>query len=262
MNIPSLQRLWQSFCQGFSVQPKADAGAPTLPPDLVNRISHEMRTSLTGIVGYAEFIEQGSEPAMVNFTAKIIRESSQALARSVQSFVELQQVKQSPPVCSPFAVAKVIHTLVHKYQDQAYQRDVNLIFNGTQEAESLLLSSDEGRLTKMLEALIGSALDAATRGAVVVVGLGWQEPQQAVELALYELGGAAHPAQSKLLQQFWHDPQYVYKMQEGPGVDMALAKALLASLQGWAEFKTVPGQGDQLRLWLPAISQSQNEGLL
>jgi chemotaxis protein histidine kinase CheA len=40
-------------------------------------------------------------------------------------------------------------------------------------------------------------------------------------------------------------------MQEGPGVDMALAKALLISLKGHAEFKSVKGQGDQLRLLLP-----------
>jgi hypothetical protein len=53
------------------------------------------------------------------------------------------------------------------------------------------------------------------------------------------------------MQQFWSEPDYIYKMQEGPGVDMALAKALLISLKGQAEFKTVKGQGDQLRLLLP-----------
>jgi hypothetical protein len=49
---------------------------------LMERLSHELRTSLTGIVGYSEFVESTSAEPMVNFTAKIIRESSQNLARA------------------------------------------------------------------------------------------------------------------------------------------------------------------------------------
>jgi signal transduction histidine kinase len=224
-----------------------------LQPDLVNRLSHEMRTSLTGIVGYAEFIEEGAEPAMVNFTAKIIRESSQELARSVQSFIDLYQVMLAPShlLCKEFVAAKEIHALVQKYQAQAHALDVSLIFNGADDVLSVTLRSDLERFTKMLEALIGGALVSATRGAVLVVALSLRSEQQAIELAIYEVGGADKSVQSKLMQQFWSEPDYIYKMQEGPGVDMALAKALLISLKGQAEFKSVKGQGDQLRLLLP-----------
>lgn len=224
-----------------------------LRPDLVNRLSHEMRTSLTGIVGYAEFIEAGAEPAMVNFTAKIIRESSQELVRSVQSFVDLYQVMLMPShlQCTEFSVAKELYALVQKHQAHAHQLDVSLIFNCPDDALLIKLRSDLERFTKMLEALLGAALIGATRGAVLVMALSLRSEQQAIELAIYELGGADKPAQSQGLQQFWRDPNYLYKMQEGPGLDMALAKALLASLKGRAEFKSVKGQGDQLRLLLP-----------
>lgn len=254
MMLQSLHRGWQGFCQHFvTKKPSSAEGAIVLPPDLVNRPSHEMRTSLTGIVGYAEFIEAGAEPAMVNFTAKIIRESSQELARSVQSFIDLYQVMLAPShlLCKEFVAAKEIHALVQKYQAQAHALDVSLIFNGADDVLSVTLRSDLERFTKMLEALIGGALVSATRGAVLVVALSLRSEQQAIELAIYEVGGADKSVQSKLMQQFWSEPDYIYKMQEGPGVDMALAKALLISLKGQAEFKSVKGQGDQLRLLLP-----------
>ena len=254
MMLQSLHRGWQGFCQHFvTKKPSSAKGAIVLPPDLVNRLSHEMRTSLTGIVGYAEFIEAGAEPAMVNFTAKIIRESSQELARSVQSFIDLYQVMLAPShlLCKEFVAAKEIHALVQKYQAQAHALDVSLIFNGADDVLSVTLRSDLERFTKMLEALIGGALVSATRGAVLVVALSLRSEQQAIELAIYEVGGADKSVQSKLMQQFWSEPDYIYKMQEGPGVDMALAKALLISLKGQAEFKSVKGQGDQLRLLLP-----------
>jgi K+-sensing histidine kinase KdpD len=254
MMLQSLHRGWQGLCQHFvSKKPSSAEGAIVLSPDLVSRLSHEMRTSLTGIVGYAEFIEAGAEPAMVNFTAKIIRESSQELVRSVQSFIDLYQVMLVPSHlrCTEFVAAKEIHALVQKYQAQAHQLDVSLIFNVSDDVLSVMLRSDLERFTKMLEALLGGALASATRGAVLVVALSLRSEQQAIELAIYEVGGADKSAQSKLLQHFWSEPHYVYKMQEGPGVDMALAKALLISLKGQAEFKSVKGQGDQLRLLLP-----------
>jgi signal transduction histidine kinase len=254
MMLQSLQRGWRSLCE--RVLPKVPSsleGAIVLQPDLVSRLSHEMRTYLTGIVGYAEFIEEGAEPAMVNFTAKIIRESSQELVRSVQSFVDLYQVMltSSKLQCTEFSAAKELHALVQKHQAHAHQLDVSLIFNCPDEALSIKLRSDLERFTKMFEALLGAALVGATRGAVLVVALSLRTEQQAIELAICELGGAVKTVQTDLLQQFWSDPNYVYKMQEGPGVDMALAKALLGSLKGQAEFKSIKGQGDQLRLLLP-----------
>ena len=249
-----LQRNWPAWMPRFArPTSSAEVLAPSLSPDLVSRLSHEMRTSLTGIVGYAEFIEEGAEPAMVNFTAKIIRESSQELARTVQSFIDLYQVMlvSAHLRCTEFVPAKEIHALVQKYQAQAHALDVSLIFNGADDVLSVTLRSDLERFTKMLEALIGGALVSATRGAVLVVALSLRSEQQAIELAIYEVGGADKSMQSKLMQQFWGEPDYIYKMQEGPGVDMALAKALLISLKGQAEFKSVKGQGDQLRLLLP-----------
>ncbi len=249
-----LRNAWRSCRERFAPKvPPAMVGSIVLQPDLVARLSHEMRTSLTGIVGYAEFIEEGAEPAMVNFTAKIIRESSQELVRSVQSFVDLYQVVliESALRCSEFSAATVTHGLIHQHQTQADQRDVSLIFNCSEEAQFATLYSDEERFTKMLEALLAGALIGATRGAMLVVGLRLLAEHQTIEISIRELGGIAKLRQSDLLRQFWNESTYVYEMQEGPGVDMALAKALLACLKGRAEFKSIKGQGDQLRLLLP-----------
>lgn len=225
----------------------------TIQPDLIERLSHEMRTSLTGIVGYAEFIEEGSEPAMVNFTAKIIRESSQDLVRSVQSFVDLYQTKLVAPLnhCSEFSPAQTIHELIQIHQAQADQLHVSLIFNCTDEAQLVKMKSNPDQFNKLLQALISGALFGATRGAMLVVALRVLAKDKCIEVLIHELGGIAKLRQSRLMQQFWNDPYYVFKMQEGPGIDMALAKALVACLQGRANFQSVRGQGDQLRLVLP-----------
>lgn len=236
-----------------SMPPTSGLTSVTLSPDLIDRLSHEMRTSLTGIVGYAEFIEEGSEPALVNFTAKIIRESSQDLVRSVQSFVDLYQTDVAPPKqsASEFSPAETIHILVQEYQVQAEQLNVSLIFNCTDEAQLLKMRSNAEQFTKLLQALMSEALRGATRGAMVVVALRVLAKDKCLEVKLHELGGVSKSRQSRLMQQFWNEPHYVFKMQEGPGIEMALAKALVVRLQGQAHFQSVKGEGDQLRLTLP-----------
>lgn len=228
-------------------------GSFSIQPDLIERLSHEMRTSLTGIVGYAEFIEEGSEPAMVNFTAKIIRESSQDLVRSVQSFVDLYQtdLTESHHNLSEFSPAEAMHALVLENQVPADQLNVSLIFNCTDEAQLVKMHSNPEQFNKLLQALIMGALLGATRGAMVVVALRVLAMDKCIEVLIQELGGIAKLRQSRLMQQFWNEPHYVFKMQEGPGIDMALAKALVNRLQGQAHFQSVKGQGDQLHLTLP-----------
>lgn len=249
------QSLRRFCCRCFrGGKPEVPVDAPfIIQPDLIERLSHEMRTSLTGIVGYAEFIEEGSEPAMVNFTAKIIRESSQDLVRSVQSFVDLYQTKstQSHHHCSEFSPAETIHALIQTNQVQADQLNVSLIFNCTDEAQLVKMHSNPEQFTKLLQALMSGALMGATRGAMVVVALRVLAKDKCIEVLIHELGGIAKLRQSRLMQQFWNESDYVFKMQEGPGIDMALAKALIARLQGQAHFQSVKGQGDQLRLTLP-----------
>jgi signal transduction histidine kinase len=224
-----------------------------IQPDLIERLSHEMRTSLTGIVGYAEFIEEGSEPAMVNFTAKIIRESSQDLVRTVQSFVDFYQTEWTEPAkqCSEFSPAQIIHALIRANQLQADQLSLSLIFNCTDEGQLVTMNSNPEQFHKLLQALISGALLAATRGAMVVVALRVLAKNKCIEVLIHELGGIAKLRQSRLMQQFWNESHYVFKMQEGPGIDMALAKSLVSRLKGRASFQSVKGEGDQLRLVLP-----------
>lgn len=250
-----LQSLKCFFRRCFQVpKPATPAVAQvTLAPDLIERLSHEMRTSLTGIVGYAEFIEEGGEPALVNFTAKIIRESSQDLVRSVQSFVDLYQTDFALPKqsSSEFSPAETIHVLVQEYQAQAEQLNVSLIFNCTDEAQLIQMHSNAEQFTKLMQALMTGALLGATREAMVVVALRVLAKDKCVEVKFQELGGVSKSRQSRLMQQFWNEPHYVFKMQEGPGIEMALAKALVGRLQGQAHFQSVKGEGDQLRLTLP-----------
>lgn len=248
MLIQFIKQIWQDCRRPSNVTASLQSAAKVISPDLIERLSHEMRTSLTGIVGYAEFIEEGAEPAMTSFTAKIIRESSQELVRSVQSFVDLYQTTLSSAKlnCSEFSAARVMYELVGHYQARALELNLSLILNCSDETQLASLYSDQVHFTKLMDVLISSALNGASNGAMVVVAMRLHAKSQSIEILIHELGGKAKLRQSDLFKKFWSASGYVYKMQEGPGLDLALAKSLLNGLGGYATFKAVKDQGDQL----------------
>jgi signal transduction histidine kinase len=145
--------------------------------DLMERLSHELRTSLTGIVGYSEFVESSSTEPMVNFTAKIIRESSLNLARASNSFfdlhrLELGQIQIDP---SSFSISELVRDVVRIYQKQALEQTVRLTFACTPETFFTEIFSDAKQVHQVVDALIFGAVQSAGKENSIHVDLSLDE---------------------------------------------------------------------------------------
>jgi signal transduction histidine kinase len=214
--------------------------APSIRPELINRLSHELRTSLTGIVGYAEFLEAGSQDPMMNFTAKIIRESGRSLTRTSQSFFDLYLLTQQKLNLnsSPFVLSELTQNVVNKCQELAVERDINLVLEASDRAIGVILFSDAVRVHQVLEALIYSLLQASERWSLIRVQLEFNQVRQWLDVSFVSSGATASSVQNDLYKQFWNADDYRLRLQEGPGVELVLAKALIHFLNGLVWFES------------------------
>jgi signal transduction histidine kinase len=205
---------------------------------LIERLSHELRTSLTGIVGYSEFVEATSTEPMVNFTAKIIRESSQGLARTSNSFFDLYRLTEGQMMLkvSSFSISKLLCDVVREHQKLALEREVNLFFTCTDEAFLLEVNSDEQRVRQVLEALVFSAVQQAGKEQSVHVDVSFDEGKNYVQFILSSSAVAIDHRQINLFKEFWANTAYIFRLQEGPGVELALARALIHFLNGYVTY--------------------------
>lgn len=221
--------------------------------ELMDRLSHELRTSLTGIVGYSEFVETNSTEPMVNFTAKIIKESSQGLARASNSFFDLHRLAlgQVRANCSSFSISELVRDVVRLHQPLAFEHDVHLIFTCTAESFLLDMNADAQRVRQVMDALVFGAIQSSEKVTSIHVDVAIDEDKEDALVTLIFLDLAADGTQGDLLKEFWCDEHYKFRLQEGPGIELALAKAMIHFLQGRAAYVTAPGTPPRLVVKLP-----------
>lgn len=220
---------------------------------LMERLSHEVRTSLTGIVGYSEFVESSSAEPMVNFTAKIIRESSQNLARASNSFFDLHRLEQGQMKveCSVFSISELVRDVVRQNQKQAFERGVSLFFTHSKDTFLWDMNSDPLRVRQIVDALVFDAVQLAGQGQSVHVDVSLDEDRHFMRLVLISSNALPVGTQTQLLKEFWHSKCYKFRLQEGPGVELALARAMISLLKGLTEYYVSPIAPPRLILKLP-----------
>jgi signal transduction histidine kinase len=227
--------------------------APNNHSELIERLSHELRTSLTGIVGYSEFVESSSTEPMVNFTAKIIRESSQGLSRASNSFFDLHRLElgELKVDCVTFSISELIRDVVRVHQREALEKDVKLIFTGSAETFLFDMYADASKVRQLIDALIFGGIQSAGKGMSIQVDISLDGDQSHLRFMVIALDSEFNGSQIELAQEFWCNENYRFRLQEGPGVELALAKALIYFLQGQAEYRAIPSEAPRLIVTLP-----------
>lgn len=244
---------WSRLTAWFSRKLHVEKSHVRNDSELIERLSHELRTLLTGIVGYSEFVETNSTEPMVNFTAKIIRESSQGLARTSNAFFDLHRLEtgQIKIECSSFSFIEQVRSLVRAHQKQALEKDVNLIFTCSDETYLQDMNSDMQRVKQVVDSLIYWALQSVEKGQTVHIDASVDEDKNFIKLMFIFLDGANTGVQVDLLNDFWNKDSYQFRLQEGPGIELAFSKAMIFLLQGLAEYLSTQEELPRLIVKLP-----------
>ena len=221
--------------------------------NLMERLSYELRTSLTGIVGYSEYLESIPAEPMVNFTAKIIRESSLCLARASNSFFDLHRLEsgQISADSSSFSGSELIRDVVRTHQRYALDQAVTLEFTCSAETFFVEINSDQKRMNQMADSLIFSTVQLAEKGSAIHVEVSVDKDKNYMKLMLTTSGPILDVAQVELFRKFWNADDYKFSLQAGPSVELALSKALIYFLQGDVEYQVRPEARPRLIVRLP-----------
>ncbi len=221
--------------------------------ELMARWSHEMRTSLTGIVGYSEYLESISTEPMVNFTAKIIKESSLGLARASNAFFDLHSIESGKLKLSNswFSAHDLVRNAVEMHQPLARERDISLLFNCTDDLFLIEMCADMLRVRQVVDALIYGAIQSTRKGESIYIGMMSDRIRASVMIKMIFLDARVDSAKTELFKQFWGDDGYKFRLQEGPGIEMALAKRMIYFMQGTAVYRASNRQAPELMVSFP-----------
>ncbi len=227
--------------------------------DFVANVSHELKTPLTSVRGFAEAIlddatggEEGTRHA-----AGIIRDESMRMTRMVEQLLELSKIEsgQSSMARNPVRVEQVLKACVDRMSIAAKEKGVRL----TADCPPLpAVLGDGDRLAQVFINLLDNALkhtpadgkvSAVARLAYESVG----ERQQAfAEVSITDTGpGIPADELDRVFERFYQVDKSRARKTGGAGLGLAISKSIVDLHGGriWAE--SVEGLGSKFVVRLP-----------
>jgi two-component system OmpR family sensor kinase len=211
-------------------------------------VSHELKTPLTAIRGYAEGL--GEQAVSADEAAETIVLESRRLERLVGDLLDLARMNKSEFSVhrEPIDLAAAAREVVRRYEGQARA------FHVTLEAFAPLPApacGDADRTLQVVSNLVENALRLTPPGGLVRV---LAEPGV---LAVEDTGpGLKSDELPRAFDRFFLHSRYGGERPVGTGLGLAIVKELTESMNGSVEVQSVPGRITRFVVRLPGLSVS------
>jgi signal transduction histidine kinase len=217
----------------------------------VGNVSYELRTPLTTIIGYSELLENSGEDLSERARgfAAAVRASATHLARSIDDVLDMAQIDADEMALDleDIRVADLLRTQAQRWTPEALDAGVKIVVEVAPDIG--LIRGDLRRLTQILEHLVENAVKQTPPGGTVTIAA--RKALGEIQLAVTDTGrGIPFNVQAHIFDRF------VGRERGGPGVGLALVKALIELHGGWVALESEPGAGATFTCHLPEEAQA------
>lgn len=219
--------------------------------EYLRNVSHEFRTPLTVMRGYAEFLLEsvsGPQQAMM----KALVESCDRVIDLVETLIEVSRIEQGGAEGSldvrRLDLREVAESSVEALRWLAARKgiEVQLDFAGADFA----LEADGGLLQQVVKKLVDNALKYSPPGARVCVRARMGEEDMRLEV---EDSGIGIPAEHlpRIFEKFYVVDGGIARRAGGTGVGLYLVREIVRLHRGSVEVRSLPGEGSVFCVRLP-----------
>lgn len=221
------------------------AETQALKREFVGSVSYELRTPLTTIVGYSELLEHSPDlPERSRQHAGAIRIAAAQLARSIDDVLDMAQIDAGEMELNlePVSLPALVKAAVEWARPRTEGRGASLKVRAERGLGELI--ADPARLSQAIDHLLENAIGAVSEGGAITVTL--EKRGEGVALTVSDTGrGIPYHLQPNVFDRF------ARRDRGGPGVGLALVKAIAELHGGVAEVRSEPGRGAAFTLTLP-----------
>ena len=227
----------------------------TMKDEFVLTASHELRSPLTSVQGFAELLmleRDKLEPKQAD-TVEIILDNTRHLVRLLNDLLDLARSDAGRLAIkpSPTDVASVVEDPVRTMQSQTQAKGQAL----AQEIQPGLpqVSVDRDRIRQVLVNLLTNAHQYCPEGASILVTATGQA--DGVQLAVSDDGpGMAADQLEHIFERFTRGDAGLTQYVGGTGLGLAISKSLVELHGGTLAAESTEGHGSTFRVWLPAYN--------
>lgn len=220
------------------------------------RMSHDLRTPLSVILGFAQLLELEAMPKKQAEHVQHILQSGRQLKALISQVLELTSIDsgkltlQLQPVHVSKKVAKCVSQLLPQVREK--QLKVSII---DPEGEAPWVLADQGRFEQILLNLLSNAIKYNRRNGSITIAFNLTERQR-VRVEVSDTGpGVAQAQISRLFEPF--DRLGASDKTEGAGLGLPLSRVLAEALGGTLTVESQLGRGSTFILELPAAKKPE-----
>jgi len=227
----------------------------TIRRDFVANVSHELKTPLTAIAGYAETLAAEAEPgSQTAGFAATIGQNAHRMQLLVDGLLDLSRIESGhwQPHRSIVAIDAAAREAWAPFADRAAAAHIR--FDVTVPRDAHALSADPDALRQVFTNLFDNALRHTPGDGTIRVSA--QVTSNGIAVTVVDSGLGIPPEHlPRIFERFYRVDQGRARHQGGTGLGLAIVKHLVEAHGGRVEAESVLARGTTIRLHFPAVTK-------
>jgi PAS domain S-box-containing protein len=230
---------------------KAEA-SDRLKTDFLNNISHEVRTPLNGILGFAEIVSQLdlSEEEKKDSLAMLF-ESSDRLLNTITDYMDISLITSGNMSVhkKDFLPVMILRKIYNSYESVCSNRKLKLFLEIPEQSDNLSVNSDPEIFQKIMSHFLNNAVKFTEKGSI---HFGFKRSEEQLEFFVKDTGiGIGSDSFNNIFDRFVKEGQESYRASEGSGLGLSIAQGMSEIIGGKIRLESELGVGSCFFLAIP-----------
>ncbi|WP_227935947.1 sensor histidine kinase [Alkalihalobacillus deserti] len=224
-------------------------------------ISHELRTPMTYLEGYANILKEGlyqTEEERIHYL-DIIHKESKRVTRLIEDLFELSKIEEGKLSLHKEAIdlQEVLENVIQKVNLKAKEKGVDLVFQVEDGIESVY--GDGLRMEQIFSNLLDNAIRYTEKGTVKVTVAAMKS--EYVKITIEDTGqGIPKDELPYIFERFYRVEKSRSRDYGGTGLGLSIVKNLIELQDGSIQVASEVGSGTRFKVSFPSTETYEREG--
>ena len=199
--------------------------------EFVANVSHELKTPITSIKGFAETLIEGAknDEDSLNMFLNIILKESNRIESLVMDLLDLSHIEQQNEITTSYMnLSELAYTTIDNLQNQAQNKNITIESNIEQD---VIFKANENKIAQVITNLLSNAINYSTNDNKVIVSV-YREGKK-VNLEIQDFGiGISAEEQKHIFERFYRVDKARSRDSGGTGLGLSITKHIVEAHNG------------------------------
>lgn len=215
--------------------------------EFVANVSHELKTPITSIKGFAETLIEGAknDEQSLEMFLKIILKESNRIESLVMDLLDLSHIEQQTELETTYVnLSELAYNTIDNLQNQARYKNITI---NSEIEKDVIIEAHENKLAQVITNLLSNAINYSLEDNKVIVRVYREDIK--VNLEIQDFGiGIDKEDQKHIFERFYRVDKARSRDSGGTGLGLSITKHIVEAHHGTINVDSQPGEGSLFRV--------------